>query len=68
MAHNPDLIQRRNIKIHERFRYYRKKNPKWMLCYVIEAVANEFYLTPYTIEKILRTPHVQPKQLELQFA
>ncbi|WP_346237750.1 hypothetical protein ABDK00_001570 [Niabella insulamsoli] len=56
MARNKQLLQRRNAKVHELFRHYRKKNPKWQLVFVIEAVANDMYLTPLRIQRILKEP------------
>lgn len=41
-----------------------------MLVYVIEAVANDMYLTPLTIQRILKGP-TEPapnNQMSLQFA
>jgi len=69
MAHNPELINKRNLKIHERFRYYKRRNPKWMFCYVIEAVAEEFFLSPLTVERIIKQqPSNQPAKLQVNFS
>jgi hypothetical protein len=70
MARNKTLHYQRNQKVHELFRHYRKKNPKWMLVYVIEAVANDMYLSPLTVSRILKGP-TEPapnNQMSLQFA
>ena len=53
MARNSDLITQRNNSIRERYKYYRKKNPKWTLHFVIAAVADEFYLSVTTIQRIV---------------
>lgn len=75
MPRNPDLLNQRNEYIRERFRYHRKKNPKWSIVYVIEAVAKDVYLTPAMVTKILKSkdekvPAVETvvSQLQLSFA
>jgi hypothetical protein len=54
MPHNPLFIQKRNEHIKQRFRYHRKKNPKWTLIAVIETVAEEVWLSPASVSKVLR--------------
>lgn len=54
MPRSSNRIARRNQDISLRFKYHRKKNPKWVIDFVIEAVAEEFYLSPVTITKILK--------------
>jgi len=54
MPHNPILIQKRNEQIISRFRYYKKKNPKWTIIAVIQEVGTEFYLNPSTVSKIIK--------------
>lgn len=54
MARNSNLRKLRNNSIRIRFRYHRKKNPKWTIVAVIEQVGDEFYLSPCTITKILK--------------
>lgn len=46
--------EKRNQHIKERFRYHRKKNPKWDIIYVIDEVAKEVYLSNATVTKILK--------------
>ena len=61
MARNPLLKQKRDQFIRERFRYHRKKNPKWTIFAVIEEVAAEVFLSPVMIAKILKQnnePHI----------
>lgn len=55
MPHNPTLLQQRNTHIKIRFRFHRKRNPKWTIIAVIEEVADEVFLSPTTIGKILKT-------------
>ncbi len=54
MAHNSTLLKQRNTDIKTRFRQHRKRNPKWSIIAVIEQVAEDFYLSPATIAKILK--------------
>jgi predicted transcriptional regulator len=54
MPHNPQLIQKRNDHVRARFRCVRKKNPKWTIVAVIEEVAEEVFLSPATVSKILK--------------
>lgn len=54
MPHNPQLIQQRNDHVRARFRFVRKKNPKWTIVAVIEEVAKEVFLKPATVSKILK--------------
>lgn len=54
MPHNPSKIQKRNEYIRQRFRYHRKKNPKWTIIAVIEEVASEVWLESTTVAKILK--------------
>jgi len=54
MARHNSLIQQRNNSIRLRFRYHRKKNPKWTIVAVIEEVSTEFYLAPGTVTRILK--------------
>lgn len=55
MPHNPNLIQKRNDHVIERFRFHKTRNPKWDIVFVIEAVAEEVFLAPTTVGKILKT-------------
>ncbi len=54
MPHNPLLLEKRNEHVRSRFRTIRKKNPKWTIIAVIEQVAEEFFLSPATVSKILK--------------
>ena len=54
MPHNPQKILERNEHIRCRFRVVRKKNPKWTIIAVIEEVANEVWLSPATVSKVLK--------------
>lgn len=54
MPRNPELKKKRDQFIRERFRYHRKKNPKWTVIAVIEEVAAEVFLTPVMVTKILK--------------
>lgn len=54
MPRSKSKIQDRNNHIRLRFRYHRKKNPKWTIFAVIEEVANEFWLESVTVAKILK--------------
>lgn len=71
MARDKELLYQRNLKVHERFRYHRKKNPKWKLNYVIDEVAKEMFITPLTVMRILKQPLAKPvptQQMMLSFS
>jgi hypothetical protein len=53
MANKKTRLKKRNTHIVLRYRYYRKKNPKWMSLAVIQEVADEMFLSPSTIARIL---------------
>ncbi|PZP42161.1 MAG: hypothetical protein DI598_17245, partial [Pseudopedobacter saltans] len=55
MPHNPNRIQLRNNFVIERFRFHKRRNPKWEIVYIIEAVADDVFLEPTTVAKILKT-------------
>ena len=54
MPRNPLLKMKRDQHIRDRFRYHRKRNPKWTIIAVIEEVANEVFLSPVMVTKILK--------------
>lgn len=54
MSHSPERINKRNEKLRERFKVIRKSNPKWTIIAVLDAVADEFYIEPTTVAKILK--------------
>jgi hypothetical protein len=54
MPRNPLLKMKRDQYIRDRFRYHRKRNPKWTIFAVIEEVAEELFLSSTTIAKILK--------------
>jgi hypothetical protein len=54
MSRSQQKIQERNDYIRNRFRYHRKKNPKWTIFAVIEEVASEVWLESTTVGKILK--------------
>lgn len=54
MARDTSRSRQRNNYIKVRFRYHRKKNPKWTIIAVIEEVGDEFFLSPTTVAKILK--------------
>ncbi len=54
MAHSSYRIVKRNEYLRERFSYHRKKNPKWTIIAVLEAVADDCFLEPTTVAKILK--------------
>ena len=54
MSRNIELRQARDLHIRARFRFYRKKHPRWAVEFVIEAVAKEVFLSEVTIVKILK--------------
>lgn len=54
MPHNSDRISLRNDRLRKRFRHHREQNPRWTIIAVIEAVADEFFLEPTTVAKILK--------------
>jgi hypothetical protein len=60
MPRNSILKQKRDQFIRDRFRYHRKKNPKWTIFAVIEEVAGEMFLSPVTVAKILKQSN-EPK-------
>ncbi len=51
---NPIYLQKRNEFIRNRFRSVRKKNPKWTIIAVIEEVAQDVFLSPSTVSRILK--------------
>lgn len=55
MARNTELIQARNQYVRDRFRYLRKRNPKWTIEAIIEDVAKDIFLSEVTIVKILKS-------------
>ena len=55
MARDTTLRQLRDQSIKERFRFHRKRNPKWMITAVIAEVSKEFYLSEVTVGKILKS-------------
>lgn len=54
MPHSPSRIAQRNEYLRERFTHHRKKNPKWTIIAVIEAVADDCFLEPTTVSRILK--------------
>lgn len=54
MPRKIDLRQQRDQYIRDRFRYYRKKYPKWSIEAVISEVAEDIFLSEVTIVKILK--------------
>lgn len=54
MAHSKDLIAKRNEYLRKRFRYHRAKNPKWTIIAILEQVAEDVFLAPTTVAKILK--------------
>jgi hypothetical protein len=54
MPHSSTLINKRNEYLRLRFRYHREKNPKWTIIAVLEAVAEDVFLEPTTVAKILK--------------
>jgi AraC-like DNA-binding protein len=54
MPHNSDRLNERNEYLRKRFRHYRENNPRWTIIAVIEAVADEVFLEPTTVAKILK--------------
>lgn len=55
MARDTTRILLRNNYIRARFRHHRKKNPKWTIVAVIEETADEIYLSPATVTRILKS-------------
>ena len=47
-------IAQRDEYLKERFRYHRSKNPKWTIIAILEAVADDVFLEPTTVAKILK--------------
>ena len=54
MPLSPENKHLRNLHVKERFRFYRKKNPKWNIIYIIDEVAKEVFLSNATVAKILK--------------
>lgn len=54
MARNPELTQQRNQHIVNRFRYIRRKNPRWRIEFIIEQVAQEVFLSSVTVVNIIK--------------
>lgn len=53
MARKSELIRKRNRAIKKRFAELERQNYRWRYEAVLEAVSEEFYLTPRTIKAIL---------------
>ena len=60
MAYDKQRLERRNEHIRVRFRYHRKRNPKWTIFAVIDAVADELFLAPSTVGNILKQDETVP--------
>ncbi len=54
MPLSPQNKFRRDLHVKDRFRYYRKKNPKWNMIYIIDEVAKEVFLSHAMVSKILK--------------
>lgn len=54
MARNPSLKHQRDLFVLERYRFHRKRNPKWIITEVIIETAKEVYLSPATVNNILK--------------
>lgn len=54
MARTKTLREKRDEHIKMRYRHHKKKNPKWQVEFVIAAVAEEMFLAPTTVGKILK--------------
>ena len=54
MPRQPHRTKARDEHVRNRFRYHRKKNPKWMIQAVIDEVAAEVFLSPVTVAGILK--------------
>lgn len=59
MARCTERSQLRDNSIRTRFTYHRKKNPRFTIVAIIETVADEFFLSPATITKILKRNNVE---------
>ena len=53
MARNSELIQKRNKDIEQSFAELTKKYPHWKIEYVIQRIAEKYYLKPSTVEAII---------------
>ncbi len=53
MAYDKARLEKRNAYIRQRFSYFKKKNPKWEWKYLIEATAEDIFLSPVTVAKII---------------
>lgn len=51
----PQLTTARNTHIRQRYRQYCKKYPQWRSDAIIALLAQEFYLSPVTIAKVLKS-------------
>lgn len=60
MAYDKQRLEKRNEHIRVRFRYHRKRNPKWTIFAVIDAVADELFLAPSTVGNILKQDETVP--------
>lgn len=54
MGRKSSRITKRNEYLLERFRHYRYKNPKWTIIAVLDAVADDCFLEPATVARILK--------------
>ena len=59
MAKNYILTQARDNNIRKSFTKYRKQNPKWTIIAVIEKTADDFYLSPATVNNILKKNSIE---------
>lgn len=59
MARNEVLIAKRNEYLRQRFRHHRTKNPKFTIIAILEAVADDCFLEPTTVAKILKQDGVK---------
>ncbi len=59
MPHSPELIEKRNAFILKRFRHHKRKNPKWDIIHVISEVADDVFLEPSTVAKVLKSSSVK---------
>ena len=53
MAHSKSNLDKRNAYIVKRYAELRKRNPKWSIFSCIQDVADEVWLSPVTVAKIL---------------
>lgn len=51
----PQLTTARNTHIRQRYRQYCKKYPQWRSDAIIALLAQEFYLSPVTVAKVLKS-------------